>query len=126
MKPLSRDALITEARAKVVWGESREAVFGYLQAKGLGDLDAGRLLDALFGERTAEIRREGFKRMAVGCALMSCAVAGYYFHGKGVLSHKAFSATLVVGAWGLWKVIGGFWQVQGARRQRGEISNLGD
>jgi hypothetical protein len=126
VKPLTRDVLITEARAKVIWGESREAVFAYLQANGLGDLEAGRLLDSLFGERAAEIRREGFKRMAVGCALMACSVAGYYFHREGMLSHKAFSATLVVGAWGLWKVVGGFWTVQGARRQRGEISNLGD
>jgi len=110
----------------IVWGETREAVMNYLQAKGLGDLDAGKLLDSLFGERAAEIRREGFKRMAMGCALMLCGLAGYYFHREGMLSHKAFSATLVVGAWGLLKVIGGFWKVQGARRQQGEISNLGD
>jgi hypothetical protein len=126
VKPLSRDALITEARAKVIWGESREAVFGYLQDKGLGDLEAGRLLDSLFGERAAEIRREGFKRMGVGCVFMACAFTGYFAYRAGALSHRAFSAAVLLGAWGLWKVIGGFWKVQGARRQRGEISNLCD
>lgn len=126
MKPLTRDALIIEARAKVIWGESPESVFSYLQAKGLGDKEAGELLSALLGERVAHIRRDGFRRLATGCAFMICPVVGYFVYRAGTLSHKAFSATLVLGAWGLWKAIHGLWTVLGARKQRGEISNLSD
>ena len=126
MKPLTRDAVITEARAKVIWGESSEAVFSFLQTKGFGDKEAGELLGSLFAERCAEIRKEGLKRMAVGCAFLACTLAGYFFHSQGSLSHRAFSATIVLGFWGLWKLSDGFWRVLGAKKQRGEISNLTD
>jgi hypothetical protein len=126
VRPLKRDALIRDARAKVTWGESHEAVFRYLQTHGFGDREASELLADLFGERATQIRMDGFKRLAMGTVFLMCAAAGYFLHQEGTISHKAFSATLVLGAWGVWKCAHGFWTVLGARKQRGEISNLTD
>jgi hypothetical protein len=126
VRPLKRDALIRDARAKVTWGESHEAVFRYLQAHGLGDMEAEDVLAELFGERAAQIRGDGFKRLAMGMVFLLCAAAGYFLHREGAISHRPFSATLVLGAWGVWKFAHGFWTVLGARKQGGEISNLTD
>lgn len=121
----SREALVVEARAKVTWGESSESVFAYLQSQGLGDKEALPLLEMLLAERAAQIRADGFKKLMLGLGLIAIPCVAYFkFYLTGVISLRPFSATIVLGLWGVWKVIDGFWRISGARKMRGEISNL--
>ena len=121
----SREALVVEARAKVTWGESSEAVLAYLQSQGLGDKDALLLLQELLDERTAQLRAEGLRKLVAGVGLLTIPCVAYFaFFQIGKIPIKAFSVTVLIGLWGAWKAIDGFWTTVSARKMRGEISNL--
>ena len=121
----TREALVVEARAKVTWGESSESVLAYLQAQGLGDREALPLLQELLGERRRQLRVEGVRKLTLGVGLAAVPVVAYFvFFRLGVIPIKAFSITVVVGLWGVWKAADGFWTIAGAGRLGGEISNL--
>jgi hypothetical protein len=115
MKPA---ALISEARARIVWGEPPSSVRDFLTAHGISDIDADAKLNELIAERNSEIRKIGIKNTIIGAALTLGACVFLYLSFKHVDVAKMSSGSargfvtiaLVIaigGFYGIWKLIDG-------------------
>ena len=62
----SREQIEAEARAKMIWGEPREAIYSYLRTQGLPIAEAKALLAELQAERSAEVRATGIRNIILG------------------------------------------------------------
>lgn len=116
-----------EARAKIIWGETRESVSLFLRARDYGEKETAALLAELDQERSATIRSSGIKKLTMGALLVLIPVIAYlFFMTIGVIYIKIFAATLVAGGFGLWKMIGGLSMLLAPRSEKGDLSNLSD
>ena len=70
MKP---DDLITEARAKIIWGEPSSSVRSFLTSNGMSETDAAATIEEFDAERNAEIRKIGIKNTIIGGVLTGLA-----------------------------------------------------
>lgn len=107
MRPIP-EPLITDARAKIVWGEPVPAVMEFLQKKGVGRTEAQALLAELVSERSREIRRIGLRKLWTGLPLILLPLAYDFFirvtgHGRA----KLYAVFFVAGAYGLFRAIDG-------------------
>jgi hypothetical protein len=97
-----------EALARVIRGESQESVVEYLKAQGTVDVEIGRMLESLTGERVRQVRRAAGFALCVGTLLMILPVALglllFGFQSRFVNEHSwgAFILTLILGAYGVW------------------------
>jgi hypothetical protein len=95
-----------EARAKVSWGDSPEAVSNDLMIQGLSYEEASALVKEMFAERAATIRRNGFKKLVTGLAMMFVPVIAWLaFMAAGEIPLKLFAVTVMIGVWGGWFMI---------------------
>ena len=76
MKP---DDLISEARARIIWGESSSAVRSFLTANGITELDADAVIKEFIAERNSEIRKIGMKWTLIGAALIIASAIFFYW-----------------------------------------------
>lgn len=115
MKP---DDLISEARAKIIWGDPASSVHDFLTANGISDLDADAAIDQFHAERNTEIRTIGIKKIFIGVALTIGAGIFFFLSFKHAdmdkmnsTSARAFMGTALViaigGFYGFWKLIDG-------------------
>lgn len=115
---MTPDALRSEARARIIWGESSLSVHGFLTTNGLSDSDADVVIDQCIAERNLTIRRIGIKRTIIGSFLTLGACLFLYLSLKHADIQKMSSmdargfvmvAGLVAvgGFYGLWKLMDG-------------------
>lgn len=71
---VSREQAEHEARAKVMWGDSRDQIVSYLMVQGFSHPEAMSLTDNLFRERTGEVRKNGAGKMIKGGILIGASV----------------------------------------------------
>ena len=60
------ESLKTEARCKILWGEDPGGVRQWLVESGLGEMDTETVVREALSERSAEVRKEGGKSLALG------------------------------------------------------------
>jgi hypothetical protein len=108
MKP---DALISEARAKIVWGDTASSVREFLTSKGMSATDADVRIKELSAERNAEIRKIGIRSTLIGVALViGAGILLYVFNRQSVFA-AVFGSTdhyLIIvlgGLYGVWKIV---------------------
>jgi len=115
MKPAD---LISEARAKIIWGEPSSSVRSFLTAKGISDIEAEAAIKQFDDERNSEIRSIGIKKTFIGAALTIGAGVFFYWSFKHVdidqmnsRSARGFVTMVLViaigGFYGLWKLMDG-------------------
>ena len=115
MKPAD---LISEARAKIIWGEPSSSVRNFLTVNGISDADADAAIKQFDAERNSEIRRIGIKNTFIGAALTIGAGIFFYWSFKNVdidqmnsRSARGFVTMALVitigGFYGLWKLMDG-------------------
>jgi hypothetical protein len=115
MKP---DDLISEARAKIIWGDPSSSVRNFLTANGISDIDADAVVKKINAERNSEIRTNGIKKTFLGAALV--VGAGLFFYlslkhvdldqmtNRGAQGFTAMAIVIAIGGfYGLWKLIDG-------------------
>jgi hypothetical protein len=113
-----------EARAKILWGDSREEVFKYLRIQGFGHEEAFALVQELFLERAATIRSDGIRKIVIGTGLICVPIVSLLiFFAIGVILLKIFAATVVVGFWGVWMVFKGAFMVLSPKTEAGDASD---
>ena len=112
-----------EARAKVSWGDPPESVLSYLMIQGLSYEEASALVKEMFQERAAAIRRNGFKKLAVGIGLMCVPfIALAIFLSMGYLPLKLFAVTIMVGVWGAWKFLKALFMILAPKSEPGDVA----
>ena len=107
------NTILSEARARIIWGEPPSSVRDYLVSHGLSSAEAGAKIKEFNAERNATIRKVGLKNTIVGAALVLvtggiCYIclrdpkfSGNYF------ALRNIATIVLVGLYGCWKLING-------------------
>ena len=106
------DKVISEARARIIWGESSLSVRDFLISNGISDTVADAKLNEFGHERNKEIRNIGIRNTLIGVVLTGAAGVITYIalaHGSGLSSGitRALGVVLLAGLYGLWKPVKG-------------------
>jgi hypothetical protein len=108
---MSPDKLISEARARIIWGESSSSVRDFLISNGISDSIADTRLKEFAIERNRELRKIGLRNILIGIVLTAPAGITLYvafLHGSlssGII--KALAFVFLAGCYGLWKLVKG-------------------
>ena len=113
-EPTEPNGILTEARARIIWGESSSSVRYFLTSNGISDTDADAKIKEFNAERNAEIRRLGIRDILIGVALIGTAgillyslFAGSHIPSLTVRSAKGYGVVVLAGFYGIWKLVNG-------------------
>jgi hypothetical protein len=122
---MNTESIIRDARAKVVWGEPRQEVFAFLQSSGFGDKEASDILDTIFRERAADIRKSGITKIIIGIFWIMVLI-GYLVVSAiiGIIELKLLVLAGISALVGSWKIIEGIGYIIRPSSETGDLSNL--
>jgi len=127
------DQLISEARAKIIWGEPASDVRGYPVSNGMPGEEADAVIKEFSRERNAEIRRIGTKNVVIGVVLVG--VSGIliyliYINSSDrvvrVGTGKVIGVLACAGLYGLWKLVNGIIYLVRPQSEDKSITDLSD
>jgi hypothetical protein len=112
-EPTEPNTILSEARAKIIWGEPPSSVRDYLVSHGLSSAEADAKIKEFNVERNATIRKVGLKNTIMGAALVL--VTGWicYVYCKNPkfdwnrYALRNIATIVLVGLYGCWKLING-------------------
>jgi uncharacterized membrane protein HdeD (DUF308 family) len=85
--------------------------------------EAAPLVDAMYQERTATIRRTGIVRVVVGAGLMATPVIAWFvMSSMPLFSYKLFALPVMAGVWGIWMLIKGIFMIASPRSESGDVA----
>lgn len=119
------ESVAVEARAKIFWGASPDAVLAFLKSNNVEEKDARALIEAVLTERAEEVRSEGVRKIWSG-ALLVLVPIGYYVVAwvlLGFLLVKLFAALILVGLFGVARLAKGLSMATNPRSIGGDLSN---
>jgi len=121
---VDRNQAEIEARAKISWGDPPQEVVKYLMIQGFSYEEAAPLVDAMYQERTATIRRTGIVRVVVGLGLMATPVIAWFvMSSMPVFSYKLFALPVMAGACGIWMLIKGIFMIVSPTSESGDVAD---
>jgi hypothetical protein len=98
------DKVITEARARIIWGESPASVRDYLVASGVESVVADTKLEEFSLERNRELRRIGIRSILIGILVAGIAGIpiwiGFHLH----TFNRALAVPMLGILYGVWKL----------------------
>lgn len=118
------ESVAVEARAKIVWGATPDAVLKFLMSEKVEAKDALALLKEILTERAEMIRSEGVMKIWTG-ALLVLVPVGYLLVSLvlGFLVIGLFAVLIFVGLFGVARAANGIFMVRNARTIEGDLSN---
>ena len=130
---MDNEKLITEARAKIIWGEDAESVRDFLTSSGMSGPEADEQIKAFNHERNREIRKMGIKDTLIGVVLTAASGSLiYYMLTRSEIPHssmsagKGFGVLLLAGGYGLWKLVNGIIYLVCPQSEHQSITELED
>ncbi len=113
-----------EARSKILWGDPPEEVLKFVLMQGLPTQDAVALVQSLVKERMATLRSLGIQKIVGGIALVCVPIAAWFvFMRVGVLPLKLFAVTVMIGLYGAYLALKGFFMVFLPKMESGDIAD---
>ena len=99
------DQAITEARARIIWGESPASVRDFLVSSGIESVVADSKLEEFSLERNRELRRIGIRSILIGVLVagIACIPIGIAFHLH--TFNRALAVLLPAILYGVWKLV---------------------
>jgi hypothetical protein len=124
IRPIDRNQVECEARAKTFWGDPREEVVKYLMIQGIGAAEATQMAGEMFAERTKLIRGCGVKKIIMGIPLMAFPVVAWIFMVAAFhfMFIKIWALTLIAGFYGLYCFIKGLIMFFSPGSEPGDVS----
>jgi hypothetical protein len=118
---ITADKIVSEARARIFWGESFSSVRAFLVSNGVSDADADALIQKFVFERNREIRSIGVRSILLGGLLAGSAGGVLYWMATWILPPGAarvygfggrgiIAGVIVLGAialYGAWRLVRG-------------------
>lgn len=107
---MKTDNLISEARAKIIWGDSPESVRAFLVVGGMPEDEADEWIDQFKSERYAEIRAGALKKTVIGGVLVLGVGILFLAALQSPVTSGAIKGLVVAGAvglYGIWQLIDG-------------------
>ena len=113
-----------EARAKAMWGDTKEEIVSYLMIQGFSMAEANELVAKLIKERTGEIRRKGISKVIRGIGLMCVpVVALLYFLSIHIIPAKLFGLTVMIGLYGFYLFVRGGMMALAPKSEQGDVAD---
>ena len=112
-EPIKPDVILTNARAKITWGDSAASVRDYLIDHGVSAAEADAMIKQLVRERNADIRAIGIRRILIGAPLIFISILfiWYLINDEQTIYHRTtyrgVGLFVLLGLYGLWKLIHG-------------------
>jgi hypothetical protein len=125
VRPIDRDQVEVEARAKTLWGDSREEVVKFIMMQGISAAEATEIAAGLFAERTATIRNTGLKKILMGIPMTLFPIIAWIFFVAviHVLFIKIWALTMVVGLYGMYCLLKGLIMFFSPGSEPGDVSD---
>ena len=112
-----------EARAKISWGDTPASVVQFLRVQGMDAAEARSLVDELFLERAAAIRKNGMKKIIMGSGAVCVPIVAFLvFMSMRILPIKPFALTVMLGFWGLWTLSQGLFMFFAPKSEPGDVA----
>src|SRR5262245_19206032 len=112
-----------EAQARISWGDPPREVLIYLMGQGFSREDASDMVEEMFRERQATIRRKGIMNILCGISLICVPLIAFvYFLIVGYILVKSFLFTIAIGLGGVWLVIKGASMVVAPKSEQGDVA----
>lgn len=130
---MNTDDLITEARARIIWGDEPASVRFFLTSKGMSVGEANVKVKELTLERNAEIRKLGIRDVLIGVALIGA--AGVFFYWLFTSSHiprvrvrsaKGYGVLALAAFYGLWRLVNGIIRLVRPKAEHGSIPDISE
>jgi hypothetical protein len=117
-------SVAVEARAKIIWGASADAVLKFLISQNVKEKDALALIEEILTERAELVRGEGVTKIWTGALLVMVPI-GYFCIALllGFLMVKLFACLILVGLFGAARLTRGLLMVRNPRAVSGDLSN---
>ncbi len=120
---VGREQAQVEARAKLSWGDSPEAVTQYLMIQGFSAPEAQEIVAGLYQERLATVRANGVRKIIVGIGLICVPIIGLlFFLHIGIVPMKLMAILVMVGAYGIWQLINGVIALIAPKMESGDVA----
>ena len=116
------DKVISEARARIIWGESPLSVRAFLISNGISEAVAEAKLAEFNLERSAEIRKIGLRNILIGVVLTGTSGITLYVVGLGPI--RALGLVGLAGLYGLWKLVDGVIYLVRPQSERKSIPDI--
>ncbi len=112
-----------EARAQIFWGDAPQEVVKFLMRQGIAVPEASALVDELFQERAATIRRNGIRKVVIGIPLICVPIAAWFiFASARFIPMKLFALTIMAGLYGAWMALKGTIMFFAPKSEPGDVS----
>ncbi len=130
---MHNEQLITEARAKIIWGEDAESVRDFLTSNGMPGPQADEQIKTFNLERYQEIRKKGVKNTLIGAVVTI--VSGsliYLLLAQPVGSHwstatgKILGLLMLAAGFGFFKLTNGIIYLVRPQSEQKSITELSD
>ncbi|HEX4342448.1 MAG TPA: hypothetical protein VH255_03605 [Verrucomicrobiae bacterium] len=113
-----------EAKAKIFWGDTQEEVIKFMMMNGFSAHEATGVVQTMFRERTAAIRKNGMGKMMISVPLMCVPVVGFFvFKSIGYFPIKLFGMLILVGLWGVWMLLKGTIMFVSPKSEPGDVAD---
>ena len=117
-----------EARAKAMWGDTKEQIVSYLMIQGFSAPEANDLATKLFKERASAVREKGIRKIIFGTGLMCIPVVALFgllaVHARtGLFLLKPFALAVMAGLYGLWLFVNGLLMALAPKSERGSVAD---
>lgn len=110
---MSPQSLISEARARITWGETPQSVHSFLISSGMSRAEADAKLQQLIAERNREVRKVGLGRICAGIIILCAAGVPIFIligHPSQLFPAKharVICGLVLVGVYGIWQLVNG-------------------
>jgi hypothetical protein len=114
----------TEARAKILWGDSREEVIAFMVVQGIDRAEATEFVDEVLNERAQAIRGAGLRKIFIGIPLIFVPFGAWiYFMAVGLIYPWVFALTIIGGLYGIWSLITGVIMFISPKKESGDVTD---
>ncbi|HEU5395975.1 MAG TPA: hypothetical protein VFV81_02320, partial [Verrucomicrobiae bacterium] len=113
-----------EARAKIMWGDSRDEVVKYLMIQQFTPPEAAEYVQELLTERATTVRKNGIRQVIVGSAMISVPIVTLLIMlSLGLVFVKVMALTVMVGLYGVWQFLNGMIMAVAPAREPGDVAD---
>ncbi|MBA4388187.1 MAG: hypothetical protein C0404_09415 [Verrucomicrobia bacterium] len=123
---LSREtrALVTEARAMIMWGSKPSEVREFLLTNGMDENQAGVVIGTCLSERHNDIRQLGIRNVTIGSIVLPVSVIGMFVVWRTRVFDDIFSILFLAAAYAVWQLARGISRLIDTKKEPGSISDM--
>jgi len=109
-KNIETNKLFTEARARIIWGDSSLSVHDFIISNGISDTVVDVKIKEFLLERNTELRKIGIRYILIGPLLTGAAGITLYIifpHFTTYAQAVCAAMLVIIGGYGIWKLVTG-------------------